>query len=270
MSVNLSQANLGWTLAQLTAKRLMRRRSTWFFLILGMLPSSIFLFWIIAKATGNFATTTKPYGIFLGIQSLYLLSFYVPLLAIFLGLGVVSDEIETKNITFTLVRPLNRLSIVWGRFLGHLMVAIATVLISIFVIYMSNMLFQVEDIVRKLPNLINGMFVLSIGIVAYLSVVALLGTLLKRFAIIICIFWILIDAFFSMLPVDSLQAISIKHRMLSSYGEALPQFNMSFTEITPGSLIANAVVCLLFAAISCFLMWWRFNAKEIVLSDSAN
>ncbi len=268
MKLNLSQLHLSWTLATLTARRIARRRHSWFFLLVGLLPCLISLFWILTHLSSEIHTPTKPYGIFLYTQSVYYLSFFLPLLAIFLGLGVISDEIESKNITYTLVRPLNRLSIVGGRLMGHLLAAFGILAICFFGNYFANMLFQVEDLIRKLPNLLNGLFIACFGLLAYLSVIALFGTFLKRFAILLSIFWLGLDTVFSLIPVATLQSISIRYRMLASYWEALPQVLPSATAIESSSAIGNAIVCLLFGLASCALMTGRIS-REIVLSDGA-
>lgn len=268
MKLNLSQLHLMWTLAVLTARRIARRRHSWFFLIVGLLPCLMAFFWILSHIIPGIHTPTKPYGIFLYTQSVYYLSFFLPLMAIFLGLGVISDEIETKNITFTLVRPLNRLTIVGGRLIGHLLAAFGILAICFVGNYFANMFFQVEDLIRKLPNLLNGLFIACFGLLAYLSVIAFFGAVLKRFAILLSIFWIGLDTLFSLIPVDTLKSISIRYRMLSSYWESLPQILPSATAVEPSSALGNALVCLFFGIIACLLMTLRLS-REIILSDGS-
>jgi len=269
MELKLSQPHLFWTLAKLTAKRLLNRKSTWLLLAVGLLPCGVALFWILARIfDGRFDLNTSPYGIYEYQISVYFTSFYVPLLSIFLGLGVISDEVESRNLTFTLARPVSRFSIAAGRCLGHLMAAIGLTAVSVICIYLANMLFQVESIIEFFPNLLNGVFALSFSLAAYLSVVAALGTFLKRGAILISIIWMILDTGFSLIPVDFFHFISIKYRMLSSFWDPLPQFMFTFAEIgqSPASINAFWLVAL-FVALPFAAIAWRLAAGDIVLSE---
>lgn len=269
MKIDTSQVNLTKNLALLTAQRVLKRKSTWVFLMLGLAPCLIFLFWAATQIFPNLNPPVKPYAMFERIQSMYYVTFYVPILALFMGLGAVADEIETKNITFTLTRPLSRFSIAFGRVFGYLLAGVTLVTTSLIMAYLSNMLFQVENIIERLPNLFNGIVVLSFGVTAYLSVIALFGAVLKRYAIFLGLVWMAIDTVFSLVPRSSMiEFFNIRYRMLSSYWELLPQNLPSIVPVEPGSMVLNAIVCLAFAVIACVLMGFRLSF-EIVLSDSA-
>jgi len=265
---NTSQMHLFLTLTRLTAKRVLKRKSTLGFLAIGLVPCLIFVFWTLTKVVPDMHSPTRPFGLFQYIHSIYYLTFFAPLLALFLGLGAISDEIESKNITFTLMRPLNRFTIAAGRVVGHYIAAVILVCVSLVACYLSNMVFQVEDFIGKLPTLLNGMFVISFGLAAYLGMVALLGTLLKRFAVILALLWLLLDGVFSLVPIGLLKYIGFRYRMLASYSEQLPQILPSAFPVEPGSMILNCAICLIFMAVTCVLMGLRLNF-EIVLSDSS-
>ena len=265
--INHSQPHLIWALAHLTANRLLRRKLTWFFLLVGLAPTMMALFWIV-KLAGLVDPNVTPFSMYQNFLGLYYALFFVPLLALLLGLGTISEEIESKNITFTLVRPLKRISIVLGRFLGHLIVGCLIIAIGLFACYFSNMLFQFESFFDKLGLVFRATFIMCFGFMGYLGMVALLGTLMKRMAILVCIFWIVFDVIFSRVPVDNLQAISIQYRTLASFSaETLPtQFGFTFTHITAAPIFYGFLYCLIFAAICCALMTWRISS-EILLSD---
>lgn len=267
MERNLSQLHLTLTLMRLTTVRILRRKSTWFLLLIGIAPCLVSGLWILNHLVDDMRMSIKPYSMFTSLQSLYFLYFYVPLLAIFLGLGTINDEIESKNITFTLVRPLSRLGIAVGRFTGHLGAACALVVVSLTANYFANMLFQLESIIDKFPNLLNALFIICCAMCAYLGVVAALGTWFKKFAILGSIVWMVFDTLFSIVPVASLKGISIKYKILSSYWEQLPQFLISGT-VEQTSAGVNGLVCLLIGTAMCGLIAYRMYAAEIILSDS--
>jgi len=268
MERNLTQAHLTLTLTRLTTVRILRRKSTWFLLLVGLLPCATGILWILNQVVPDMRMTIKPYSMFNSVQSLYFHTFYLPMVAIFLGLGTLNDEIETKNITFTLVRPLSRLSIAVGRYFGHLGAACALVILTLGANYAANMLFQVESILDKLPNLLNGLFIMCCAMAAYMGVVAALGTWFKKFAILGSIMWVVVDHLFAMVPVDTLRAMSIKYKLLAGYWETLPQFMFSGT-VTQSSAFLNGGACVLVGIACCGLIAYRLYATEIVLSDNS-
>lgn len=270
MKQKLSQVHLTLTLAQLTAHRLRRRSSTLVLLLLGLVPCAILIFWVISNL-GDGRVSLKPYDMFLRVQSHYFLNFYVPLLAIFLGLGAISDEIETRNITFTLVRPLHRASIVVGRLLGHYIVGFGLVSICIIANYAANMFFQIEDFASQLPILLNSVFILCFGLMGYLSVIAVLGTFWRKFAIIAGILWLILDNLFGRTPVDVFKWVSIMYRMSASYWEKhFPFYGFTGTAIESSPAWINAFYCLCLALICIAIMAAKLNLKEIILSEGAN
>lgn len=271
MQTNLNQLHLTWTLTTLTTKRLLRRKSTWFMLLVGLVPCMVAAFWIIRNIYPDFARSVdKPWRMFQNIESFYFLTFYIPVLSLFLGLGTLNDEIESKNITFTLVRPLNRVAIAMGRFLGHFITAAGLTLVAITMNYFANMFFQIEDFVGKLPNLITTLSIATFGLCAYLAVIACVGSYAKKFAIMGGVIWLGVDTLFSLLPVNTLKAMSIKYKMLSSYAEGnLPPMEFfSITEIVPGNIFLNGFLCVLIAATACVGIALRLWRQEIILSDS--
>ena len=268
MALNLSQAHLSWTLSALTLQRMIRRKSTWLLGLVGLMPCGLLIYWIFARVL-DLNPGLMPFKMYQSIVSLYFANFYVPLLSIFLGLGVISDEIETQNITFTLVRPLSRFSIAFGRFTGHFLCGSVVIGISLLGNYLANMIFQVEDFIELFPFLLNSVFVMWFGFAAYLGIVAALGSFWKRFAILASMFWLIFDNLFSRVPVDLMRDVSVAFRMLSSFPSGLPSFWFTGGAIEYGSMTFNALVCFFYAALCVALMTWRLKAFEIVLGSGS-
>ena len=206
----------------------------------------------------------------LNIISYYYATFYTPLLAIFLGLGVISDEVETKNITFIMVRPLARGWIVFGRLAGHCMVGASLIAICATGIYLANLVFQAEELFGSLLFLANAIIVMALGLVGYLSVIATLGTFWKKFAILASIFWLVFDNLFSRIPVELLNNISIMFSMFDSFSESVPGYGLTLVTLNPGvDLLSLVLRVLVYAGLSCALMIFRLKSFEIVLSEGA-
>lgn len=268
MERNLSQKHLCLTLARLTTARLLRRKSSWFMLAVGLLPCLVGGLWILNQVVPDMRLTILPYTMFNSYQSLFMLILYLPLVSIFLGLGTVNDEIESKNITFTTVRPLSPVSIALGRFLGHLGAAATLLTVSMVGNYFVNMFFQFELFFEKLPNLLNGLFMLCCGLTAYLGLIAALGTWSKKFAIMGSVLFLVLDALFAMVPVDAIKGLSIKYKIMAGYWETLPQYTLSGT-VEHASAALNGLILLVIGLAGCGLIAYRLHAVEIVLTDSA-
>lgn len=253
------------TLTIITVQRLMRRKSTWVLLLLGMLPASSVLLLVLERVS-DFSMPTTPYGFFRNIHSYFFLTFYVQLVSLFLGLGTISEEIDSKNITYLLVRPIPRYGIVIGRFLGFLIVACSLVAIGMVVTYGATMVFQIEAIAETFPLLLNSVMVMCIGVLGYLGVVALLGTHMKRFAVLVSVIWIVFDVGISQLLRVALGDFSIRYRMLMGYWEMPPEIFFSLGNVEPGSTFVQGLVVFLFAAIAVGFASLRLM-KEVVLSE---
>jgi len=256
---NTSQLNLMLTLMRLTAHRLIRRRTTLVLFLLGLFPCIQVLFWLVARSA-----SMRPYGAFLGFVGIYYFTFFVPILALFMGLGVIADEVDSRNLTFTTVRPLNAFAVVLGRFGGYLVIAVGILCVSVSATYFSGMIFQLEDFFPKFSIMLNSMYAMTIGLTAYLAVVASFGTAWRRFAILGAVIWMIFDNVFSLLPVDSLQAISVKSRMLASTWEDIPLRYATLVSVESSSGIINGMVCGIFTACAlAYMIWWmvRFEPE---------
>lgn len=265
--VNLNPVSLTMTLAKLTAKRIMARKLFWGMLLLGLGPATIFAFWLIIKLGAQIGVNTLPYGMFRNMYAVYFHNFFLPVLALALGLGVISEEIETRNITFTLVRPIHRIGIAAGRVLGHLLVGWVILTVSVLALYGANMVFQINELFATLPHLFNIIFVVCFGFAGYMCVIAMVGTFWKKAAVFISIAFLFADGFFASLGIKTLAFVSIRYRMMNSYWEAMPRFTLSLQDITTGVASLNAlIVLILFVAVPLGVMAFRLSQFEIVLS----
>ncbi|MCB1042111.1 MAG: ABC transporter permease [Acidobacteria bacterium] len=252
-----------WTLSIITAQRMLRRKSTIVLTIVGLLPSIQVFLWVV-----GLHINMTPYGLFLQFLSSYYASLFVPLVAIFLGLGVINDEVETRNITYTLTRPIHPAVVAAGRFLGHYIVAAGVVIVCTIFVYLEGMIFQFGDLFAKIPVLIGACLFLSGGLLACMGVVSCLGTTWRRFAILGSVVWLIFDNVFALIPFDKVNALSIKYRMLASSFDSLPQAIFTLAPIEPGSLMMNMLVFLLIGALAITYMAWYLIQFEIVLSGS--
>lgn len=267
VNANLNPFRLTLMLAKITAQRVMARKLFWIMLILGLAPAIVAGFWTIVAIKPDISVAVRPYGLFRILLAEYYHRFFLPVLALALGLGAISEEIESRNITYTLVRPIPRIGIAAGRVLGHLFVGWLAIAVSITTVYFANLVFQVDELFSNLHHLLNIIFVMSFGFAGYLCVIAMVGTFWKKASVFISIAFLIVDGLFAGINIQTLHYLSVRFRMMNSYWDPLPRFNLSLQDITTGVASLNALLILvLFVAIPLSVIAIRLSQFEIVLS----
>ncbi len=267
VKANLNPFFLTLSLSKITAQRVIARKLFWIMLILGLAPAIVAGFWMIVAIKPDISVAVRPYGLFRILLAEYYHRFFLPVLALALGLGAISEEIESRNITYTLVRPIPRIGIAAGRVLGHLFVGWLIIAFAITTVFFANLIFQVDELFSNLHHLLNIIFVMSFGFAGYLCVIAMVGTFWKKASVFISIAFLINDAFIASFSHPTMQYLSVRYRMMNSYWDALPRFNLSMHDITSGVASLNALVVLvLFVLIPLTVIAVRLSQFEIVLS----
>jgi ABC-type transport system involved in multi-copper enzyme maturation permease subunit len=256
---------LTWVLAKWTAIRQIKRKMTYLLLFVGLLPCLQVVLWVLRNA-GMWQPTIRPFGFFVNVASYFYVDFFLALLALFLGLGMINDEVESGNYLFLRHRPLGFLSQVGGRFLGCWLTGIALFSACLGTTYLTGMIFQGEDLLVKLPVLAQVVVVCAFALAAYMAVISAFGTTWKWFSVLISCIWLVMDAVFASIPVAFLQSISVKHHLNLSLGSLIPRHLPSLVAVRSGTVLLHLAVLLLFVGASwLYSAWWlsRFESKKI-------
>ncbi|MCB1050859.1 MAG: hypothetical protein H6510_03725 [Acidobacteria bacterium] len=264
MERRLSQPYLTWTLAKWTMLRILRRKSTYFFLGLGLLPCLQIIVLVLAKLKGE-TLNTMPYGIFIYIVGYYFFTFFLLILSLFMGLGVVNDELDSGNYVFLRVRPIGFLGQVAGRFLGYWMLGSLLIGLCLSATYFTNMIFQIDELFSNLFFLARLILFSILAFGAYLAVVTAFGTTWKWFSVLASCLWLGLDIVFSLLPANTLQAISIRAHLQSLAGDEIPRFIPTLVQVDTGNVLTHTLALLSFIVLAwLYATFWlsQYETKK--------
>jgi ABC-type transport system involved in multi-copper enzyme maturation permease subunit len=106
--------------------------------------------------------------------------FIIPVLGVFYGTALIADEVEDKTITYLFTRPIPRSAVLLGKFLAYLACTVLLVLPSIVLVFFLIVPIGGGRIGAAFPSLVKDLGMVAVGLAAYGSLFALVGTRLKR------------------------------------------------------------------------------------------
>src|SRR4030095_1733412 len=106
--------------------------------------------------------------------------FIIPVLGVFYGTALIADEVEDKTITYLFTRPIPRSAVLLGKFLAYLACTVLLVLPSIVLVFFLIVPIGGGRIGAAFPSLVKDLGMVAVGLAAYGSVCAFVGTRLKR------------------------------------------------------------------------------------------
>jgi ABC-2 type transport system permease protein len=119
-------------------------------------------------------------AMFGGIIWLLFLRFVVPVLGAFYGTALVSDEVEDRTITYLFTRPIQRGSIVVGKYLAYLACTVLVVLPCVMAVYLLLIPIGGGSIGASFPSLVTDLALLALGLAVYGAVFAYVGARVPR------------------------------------------------------------------------------------------
>jgi ABC-type transport system involved in multi-copper enzyme maturation permease subunit len=190
----------------------------------------------------------------------------LPLAALFYATALIADEVEGKTITYLLTRPIQRVSVLAGKFAAYLVttlsLALPAVVITFFLLNTTRGWSRIGGLV---PELFRDMGVMILTLVVYGAFFTLMGVLLRRPVIPGLLFlfvWELIANAPGYLPRFTITAYlrSLIHHRPPDEGMA-----EIFAQVLPTALCLEAVG----AMIVVFLAGaaWIFSTREYVLDQ---
>jgi ABC-type Na+ efflux pump permease subunit len=160
------------------------RRSLFLALVVGA-PVALAAALRLAEASGLMFTLSAPrpvgktiYGMMIWL--LYV-RFLVPVLGVFYGTSLIADEVDDKTLTYLFTRPIQRSSVIVGKYLAYLVCTVLLLLPSaVIVFFLTVPLGRGASIAEVFPTLLTDLAMLAFGLAAYGAVFALVGARLKR------------------------------------------------------------------------------------------
>lgn len=112
---------------------------------------------------------------------LFYVRFLVPLLGVFYGASLIADEVEDKTLTYLFTRPIQRASVIIGKYLAYLVCTTLLLLPSVVIVFFLTVsLGGGRTIAGTFPTLLIDLAMLALGLAAYGAVFAFVGARVKR------------------------------------------------------------------------------------------
>jgi ABC-2 type transport system permease protein len=118
--------------------------------------------------------------IFGGLFWLLYLRLIVPVLGVFYGTSLMSDEVEDRTLTYLFTRPIPRGAVIIGKYLAYLVCTELVVLPSVTAAYLLIVPVGDGSIGGSFPLLVADVGILALGLAVYGAVFALVGALVPR------------------------------------------------------------------------------------------
>jgi ABC-type transport system involved in multi-copper enzyme maturation permease subunit len=106
--------------------------------------------------------------------------FIVPVLGVFYGTALIADEVDDRTITYLFIRPIQRASVLIGKYLAYLACTTLIVLPSVVLVYFLIVPMRGGSIGAGFPSLLADLAMMVVGLASYGAVFALVGARLKR------------------------------------------------------------------------------------------
>ncbi len=190
----------------------------------------------------------------------------LPLAALFYGTALISDEVEGKTITYLLTRPVQRVSVLAGKFASYLVTTLAMALPAVVItFFVLNTIRGWSGLGALVPELFRDMGVIILTLVVYGAFFTLMGVVLRRPVIpgLLYLFvWELLANAPGYLPRFTITAYlrSLIHHRPPDEGLA-----EIFAQVLPTALCLEAVggMIVVFLAGAA----WIFSTREYVLDQ---
>jgi hypothetical protein len=104
--------------------------------------------------------------------------FVVPVLGVFYGTSLISDEVDDKTLTYLFTRPVPRRAVFLGKYLACVVCTSLLVLPSLTVVFF--LIVPLADIGPSFFVLVADIGLLALGLAVYSALFGLVGTVLKR------------------------------------------------------------------------------------------
>lgn len=186
---------------------------------------------------------------------------------LFYGTALVSDELEDKTLTYLLIRPVSKATIYLGKYLAYLVAAAVLLLPSATLCFLIAMAADPPgEGSRHIPILLQDLGVLSIGILAYGALYAVIGAVTKRPVFVGLAFTFIWETLVTFIP-GYLSKLTIKHYLSALLPHAVSQRGIIGLFESPTSAPMAVLILLLATVGFLFLGAWAFTNKEYVLEQ---
>lgn len=246
-------------------KRGFKARRTKLFFLISLIPVLI-LFLAKLIEIINPDSRVSAAGIFLKVFLVVYIQLLVPILALFYGSSLISEEVDNKTLVFLTTAPVPKPAIALGKYFAY-------GLLSLVIINLGFILSFIIININRLNDMIYlGEFAtfFAVGILAYLSYSALfmlLGTLFKKSIVVGLLFIFGWESVVQYFP-GTTQKFTLIHYVKSLLPESAENIKFLMFRLEPSSLLESCLILVLVTVVSLLAACFFFKRKEYVLSDT--
>jgi ABC-2 type transport system permease protein len=256
-----------WAVCRLSFLQLLRSRRTLVFALLGVLPPLVAILFAVLRRLPALHINAAGFDFFSVLMATFYLHFLLVLVALFYATALIHSEVEDKTLTYLLLRPASRRTLVLGKYLTYVGAAAVLLLPSVAITFG---ILEASDggagALRHLRYLAWDGAVLMLGTLAYGSLFAFLGTALKRpvmVGLFIAVVW---EWVVSHIP-GILAKVTILHYLLSVFPHSTVQRGVQAVFGSPTSRPVAVLVLLGIGALFLGLSTELFRSREYVLEQ---
>lgn len=205
----LSPLSLGTKLLKLDLSRKIRSRKTLILFLIQLIPAlvaAVTLVWGDLEGYQVFEDT---------VQNVYL-PLLLPLAALFLGGPTIVDEVEAQTITFLTLRPLSRATLLLGKLVASIAIAVAITVGPVLVFFGVCALGATGGLGEGLGLLGSGVGAVAVGAVTYTTIFALLGVLFASTLLPGIVYYVVFELIIAALPL--VEFLSVKFHLYTLGG----------------------------------------------------
>lgn len=203
------------------------------------------------------------YGV---IVALYYVRNALPLAALFYAVSLIADEVEDKTITYLFTRPIQRASILLGKFAAYLATTLTLTLPSLVITFFLLLTARgVDGVGASVHHLFRDMGVIALTFLTYGAFFTLLGVGLRR-PVIPGLLFLFVWEFLALLP-GYLPRLTITAYLRSLIPHRPPDEGLAevFGQALPLALCLEAIGAMVVFFLGAAL--WIFSRREYVLEQ---
>ncbi len=258
---------ISMTLVHMELRRQLRRKRVLFFACLSAMPIVLSAIWVIFRGQ---TLAAELLGI---LSAIFYLNFFIPFMALFFAAGLISEEVRAQTLTYLLVRPISRLSVLLSKFVAFVLLALLFVVLSLLVSGVIMWLGGGGTLSPFDPDspdrfaLVRACLVTSAAAVfAYGAFFTMLGVLVPKPAVTGLVILLVWEGIVSA-AVGMLKNFTLIFYLRSLFENLTDIVLPAFVHMQRCSMLRAGLTPLIFGLVCLALAWWRLSRIEFRLND---
>lgn len=245
-------------------KRGFKARRTRLFFIISLIPVLILL---IAKVIEivNPGAGVSAADIISKILLIIYIQLLLPILALFFGTSIVTEEIENKTLAFLTTSPVPKAAIVLGKYVSYFLVSLVIIDVALLLSFIIININHFNDLIYY-REFLTFFYVGILALSSYMAFFLFLGTWLKKSLILGLMFIFGWESIVHYLPGVT-QKFTLIHYIKSLLPVTSESVKFLIFKLEPSTVFESIVVLSGITLVSLVAAAFIFKHKEYILSD---